>query len=185
MKNNSGFSKLLIIGAVGFILILAATSFFGGDEEEESFAPSAEELAKYEQEVVGRPEAQEAVNYSGVVLAGKGSPLLEFNQPDFDKANAAGKLIVLFLTSKTCGAQCEKEIAFMKEVFNEIPNKDVVGFIADFDANKDFAKSYNLFAPDSKALIRDGVALIRSPLSWGKGDYLGNIDAFTVGPEDY
>lgn len=185
-KNQSGMSTWLIIGIVA-IVVLGAISLFGGDEDEslqEQLGDiSPEELQKYQEQVIGKPEAQEVINYSGKVVAGGNSKILEFSRPDYDAANAAGKLIMLYFTNATCGNSCATGIAEMKKAFSQINRVDVVGFVADL--SNPVSKEVGIFSTDGKVLIRSGQVVIKSPFSWNAQEILANVDAFTYSPEDF
>ena len=171
-----------IIGIVALILLIGASLFLGDDEEESPYA-TPEALQEYQQNVVGRPEAQKAINYSGQVLAGRSSPLLQFNRPDYDAATAAGKLVLVYVTPNNCGNNCGSGLEEMKKAFGQLNRPDVVGFAVEL-ANP-IVKELGLFAPDSKIMTRDGQTLLKSPLFWGAQEILGNIDAFTVDESDF
>jgi hypothetical protein len=180
-NNRSGLGLPAIIGIIALVLLIGASLLLDDDEEESPYA-TPEELQQYQQNVVGRPEAQKPINYSGQVLAGRASPLLQFNRPDYDKAIAAGKLIFVYFTSSTCGRQCETGINEAKKAFNQLNRNDVVGFVADL--SDPVKAEAGVASADAKVLVRDGRVLLKDPLSWNAQAILGNIDAFTVDEEN-
>lgn len=182
IKNNRlGLGWPAIIGIIALVLVIGA-SLFGGDDEEASPYATPEELQQYQQNVVGRPEAQERLNYSGQVLAGRASPLLVFNRPDYDAASAAGKLVLVYVTENNCGSNCGAGLEEIKKAFSQLNRPDVAGFVAEL--SNPIVKELGLFAPDSKIMLRDGRMLAKSPLFWAAQEILGNIDAFTFDESD-
>ncbi len=180
MQNQKGLSTPLLIGIIALVILVGASFLFGGDEDEESPYATPEALQEYQEKVVGRPEAQKPINYSGRVLAGRVSPLLEFNRADYDAATAAGKLVLVYFTPKACNDQCGEGFLEMKTAFSQLDRPDVVGFIAEI--SNPIAKELGLFSSDSKIMLRNGEMLLKSPLFWSSEEILANIDAYTYSP---
>src|SRR3989344_940988 len=107
------------------------------------------------------PAADMSARYVGQVLAGQGSPLLDFTKQDFDVALASNKLIVLYFYADWCPI-CIKEFPIMQAAFNELTGSDVVGFRVNFNDNstdefeKTLAREYGVAYQHTKVFVKNG-----------------------------
>ncbi len=167
-------STWLIIGIVA-IVVLGAISFLGG-EDDEMLAP--------EDQFIYENEGSDNISAEPKKVSGSSLGVQNFTKAAYDKANAEGRLIIVFFDSPTCGEQCPKEIAAMKSVFAQYAERPIAGFIADITKEKAFANSLKIFAPDGKAVVFNNELKAWSPLSWGQFDYESYIEIYTYGSED-
>lgn len=128
------------------------------------------------------PEGKMVAGYKGKVIAGEASPLLEFNQEDYDKAVSSGKLVVVYFYANWCPI-CRQETAnSLYPFFNELKRDNVIGFRVNFkdsDTDKDeqqLARDLNAPYQHFKVLIRNGKTLISSPEEWNKTRYQTEIN---------
>ncbi len=149
--------------------------FLGGDEEEEYFAPVSD---------LNYQDGDEAPVQAPVKISGSSMGVTNYTKTAYDKANAEGRLIIVFFDSPTCGEQCPREIPIMKTAFAQYGDRSIAGFIADITKEKAFANSLKIFAPDGKAVVFKNKLEAWSPLSWGQFDYENYIEIYTYGSED-
>ncbi|HLD60873.1 MAG TPA: thioredoxin family protein [Patescibacteria group bacterium] len=118
--------------------------------------------------------------FTGTKLAGTNSPLLEFNQADYDKASASGKLVVLFFYANWC-PECKEELPEIKDAFNNLSTDQVVGFRVNFkdteteDAETELARQFGVPYQHTKVFVRNGERILKAPDSWGQERYLEEI----------
>lgn len=128
------------------------------------------------------PEPQPAISFQGQVLAGSSSPLLEFNQADYQTALASNRLIVLYYYANWC-PNCIAEFPKMQAAFNGLSGDDVVGFRVSFndnettDAEEDLARQHGVAYQHTKVFVKNGSRILKSPESWEQSRYEGEIGA--------
>jgi len=120
-------------------------------------------------------------SFSGSVIAGDVSPLIDFNQADYEKALAEKKLIVLYFFANWC-LTCKKEVSeALYPSFNELENESVVGFRVNYNDNqtdddeKSLARQFGVAYQHTKVFLKNGERVLKSPESWSKGRYLEEI----------
>jgi thiol-disulfide isomerase/thioredoxin len=112
----------------------------------------------------------DAVAYSGSLLAGDkdGSPLLEFNQTDYDNAISSGKLVVLYFYANWCPI-CKEEFPRMEAAFDSLNDPSVVGFrvsYKDSETTKDeeeVAREHGVAYQHTKVFVHEGNRIKKSP----------------------
>jgi hypothetical protein len=166
MQNQKGLSTPLLIGIIALVVLVGAVALFG-DEDGVDYADENIPAAQAPQKV-----------------SGSSAGVQPFSKAAYDKANAEGKLIIVFFDSSTCGEPCTKEIRVMKSVFADYADRPIAGFIADINQEKAFANSLKIFASVGKALVFKNKLEAWSPLSWTQFDYENYIEIYTYGPED-
>jgi thiol-disulfide isomerase/thioredoxin len=118
--------------------------------------------------------------YTGTKLAGVNAPLLDFTQSDYDAANRAGKLVVLYFYADWCPI-CRAEFPKMQSAFNELTTSDVVGFRVNYrdgstDADEEaLAREFGVAYQHTKVFVRGGDLVKKAPDSWEKSRYLSEI----------
>ncbi len=121
----------------------------------------------------------DGMSYSGTVLAGSESPLLEYNQADYDAAIASGKLAVLYFYADWCPI-CAEEFPKMMDAFDELDG-GVVGFRVNYrddlvtPEEEQLAREYGISYQHTKVFVKDGERLLKTQETWSKQDYLDNV----------
>lgn len=128
-------------------------------------------------------EAAAPMAYSGTVLAGSVAPLLDFNQSDYEKATASGKLVVLYFYANWCPV-CQRETSeALYPAFNALSNPDVVGFRVNFSDNQTddneraLAREFGVAYQHTKVFVRSGERILKSPEEWNTERYATEINA--------
>lgn len=122
-----------------------------------------------------------SVTFSGTVLAGSKAQVIDYNKPDFDKALAAKKLVVIYFYADWCPI-CRAEVPKMYEAFNELTSSDVVGFRVNYkdgfddDHEKDLAREHGIGYQHTKVFVKNYERVLKSPESWDKERYLTEIN---------
>jgi thiol-disulfide isomerase/thioredoxin len=120
------------------------------------------------------------VTFSGTVLAGSSSPLLEFNQADYDKAIASDKLVLLYFYANWCPI-CRAEFPKMQQAFDQLSGSEVVGFRVNYndtkitDQEKALAQKFGVAYQHTKVALRNGERILKAPDSWETQRYLDEI----------
>lgn len=119
-------------------------------------------------------------SYTGTVLAGTTNKLLDFNQADFERANASGDLVALYFYADWCPI-CREEFPKMEAAFNELSKPGVVGFRVNFNDNQtdsteeNLARQHGVAYQHTKVLLKNGQRILKSPETWEKDRYLSEI----------
>lgn len=122
------------------------------------------------------------MKFSGQILAGKSSPLLDFSKADFDKALASDKLVVLYFYANWCPI-CKAEFPKLQQVFNELTIDQIIGFRVNYNDNqtdsdeKALASQYGVAYQHTKVFIKNGQRIGKWPDSWNKDRYLSEINS--------
>ena len=125
-------------------------------------------------------EVMQKTSYSGQVLAGSSAPLLVFNQADYDKAVAEGKLVVLYFYANWCPT-CKAEFPKAEDAFDMLQSENVVGFRVNFNDNetdKDeeaLAREFGVPYQHTKVFVQNGTQLLKSPEQWNTQRYIDEI----------
>jgi len=121
--------------------------------------------------------------YSGEVIAGEKTPLIDFNKADYEKALAEEKMIVLYFFANWCPT-CKEEVTnALYPAFDELDLEGVVGFRVNYNDNqtdndeKDLAREFGVAYQHTKVFVKDGERILKSPESWDKGRYLEEINS--------
>ena len=122
------------------------------------------------------------MKYSGVVLAGKSAPLLDYNKADYDAAVNSDKLVVLYFYANWCPL-CKEEVASaLYPAFNELTTDKVVGIrisYKDSETDSDekaLAVQYGIPYQHTKVFLKNGNQILKAPDSWNKMRYLDEIN---------
>jgi len=124
------------------------------------------------------------VIYTGTVLAGSLSPLLEYNDTDYKMAIASDKLVVLYFYANWCPI-CKAEFPKMQAVFDGLKSDDVVGFRVNYNdsdtilSEKALAKEFGVAYQHTKVFVKGGQRVLKSPEGWDETRYLSEIDTYT------
>lgn len=123
-----------------------------------------------------------AGTYTGKRIGGRDSaPLLEFNEKDYETAQANGDLIFLDFFANWCPI-CADEFPKVVEGFNELDAEHVVGFRVNYkdsdteSAEEDAAREYGVSYQHTKILVRNGERILKTLDSWDKDTLINTIN---------
>lgn len=126
-------------------------------------------------------DSNKIIDVKGVVLAGEKSPLINFNQVDYEKARSSQKLIILYFYANWCPV-CKNEVASaLYPAFNELTTDQVIGFQVNYNDNqtdtmeKDLAREFGVAYQHTKVFLKRNQRVLKSPESWTKEKYLEEI----------
>lgn len=125
--------------------------------------------------------------YSGNLLAGSGSPYLEFTKADYDKALSEGKVIFLEFYADWCPI-CRAQTPDLNAGFDSLSNPNVVGFRVNYNdsetdvSEKDIAKQFNITYQHTHVILKNGKEVYRSSDQLSKEDFL-EVVADAVGSQ--
>lgn len=177
MSENKNKTLITIVSLVVLSLIIGGIWFLSRREK------PAKISSGQSTNLACDPEKLPADQYCGEVLAGKTSPLLDFQKADFEKALKTDKLIVLYFYANWCPI-CKEEVPKLEAAFNELETDRVIGFRANYNdsetdsAEVDLAREHGIGYQHTKVFIKAGQRLLKSPESWEKQRYLDEIDKF-------
>ncbi|MEK7556872.1 MAG: thioredoxin family protein [Patescibacteria group bacterium] len=135
-------------------------------------------------EAMMKDEVTGMMQHSGVMLAGKLSPLLDFTKADFEAAKASDKLVVLYFYANWC-PNCAVEFPVMQSAFNELTTDQAIGFRVNYnDSDTDpdevaLAREHGIGYQHTKVFLRNGQQILKSPETWDKQRYLTEINGAT------
>lgn len=183
MKINNtqkGFFNVVLIVIIIVIIVGAFYWFSNGPEmntENEEMKQENEVGEMMENENIR--ESQEG--YSGIVLAGNSSLLLDFTQEDYKKALVEDKLVALYFYANWCPI-CRAEFPKMEKAFDELQVDNVIGFRVNYNDNEtdDFerglAREFGVAYQHTKVFLYNGERVLKSPETWEKDRYLSEIN---------
>lgn len=123
-------------------------------------------------------------SFTGAKLAGKDSPLIDFNKADYGNALKTDKLVVLYFYANWCPI-CRNEVPNGLEAsFNELTGYKVIGFRVNYRDDEttqdeiDLAREYGIGYQHTKVFIKNNERVLKSPESWDKKRYLSEIQKY-------
>lgn len=201
-KNYSGFSLITAVLAafviLGSIFAIASVAKRRADLKQEALRISAiktntEQVventrdnavaAPETQKTADKPAPEEAV-FSGTVLSGHKSKLLDFNKTDYDAALRTEKLIVIYFYADWCPI-CQAELPNLYAAFNELDTDNVIGFRVNFNDGqtdldeKNLAREFGVSYQHAKIFINKGRRVLKAEDPWQKDQYLDAIKQLT------
>jgi thiol-disulfide isomerase/thioredoxin len=133
------------------------------------------------------PPAPEEVRtlrgYSGALLAGEKTPLLDFNKEDYEKALADDKIIFLYFYTIDC-PKCLIDKKPMYEAFDSMESSKIIGFRVNYaDEATDLyegklAYDFKIEGSHTKVVLKDSTMVLKSSSTWNKNDYVRQIAQF-------
>ena len=156
------------------------------ETKEKTGAPETEEIKKVETptstgEIIKKEESKTALKFTGTVLAGSSSPLIDFNKSDYEAALRSNKLVVLYFYANWCPI-CKAEVPKLVSAFNELKSDAAVGFRVNYNDNetdadeRNLAREFGVAYQHTKVFIKKGVRVLKSPETWEKDRYLAEIN---------
>lgn len=122
--------------------------------------------------------------FTGKVIAGKRTLLLEFNGVDYEAALKSGKIVVLYFYANWCPI-CKAEVSTaLYPAFNELDTDQVIGFQVNFNDNetdedeKNVAREFGIAYQHTKVFLKNGSRVLKSPESWNKDRYASEIGLY-------
>lgn len=160
-------------------------------EEEETMVEGDDTMMEEKDKMMEETESEKMsdgammkIDFSGSILAGSSSPLLDYNKADFDKAVSSGKLVVLFFYANWCPI-CRVEFPKMEDAFGQLSGDEVVGFRVNFNDDQtdsdeeNLAREHGVAYQHTKVFIKDGKRVLKSPESWSSASvYLEKIGQY-------
>ncbi|PCI28570.1 hypothetical protein COB52_03495 [Candidatus Kaiserbacteria bacterium] len=169
--------KLLIIGLV---IVIAGGWYFVSSKEtvKEGVMMEKDHIMEGE-EVMMKKEGDAMImegSFTGKVIAGSSSPLLEYNTKDYEMALKSDRLVVLYYYASWCPL-CKIEFKSTRAAFDALEGEDVVGFRVHFNDGsttkemENLAREYGVAYQHTKVFIKDGERVLKSPETWGLARY--------------
>ena len=178
--------KFLIVSLIVFIVAIA-----GCVEQQPIGTPNETKQPQITtQSNLTTPATQQPTNktittstYSGTIIAGKSSPLIDFNKADYDVALKTDKLIVLYFYANWCPI-CRAEVPHLYGAFDELTTDRVIGFRVNYnddqtdDNERNLAREFSVAYQHTKVFVKNGQRVLKSPETWDKNRYLSEINKF-------
>lgn len=184
IKHRKGGASSLLITIIAIILVLGGGAYFLSRTEEPSMdkdnamMKKDEKIPKEEGLMMGDEMMQ---GYTGNLLAGTQTPLLDFVKADYDKELKSGKLVVLYFYANWCPI-CKAEFPVMQSVFNELTTDKAIGFRVNYNDNetdaaeKALAKEFGVAYQHTKVFVKNGEKILKAPDGWDRTRYLKEIN---------
>jgi len=195
LENNNlqkGIAMPIIIGIIALIVIIGGISYFTiiqQSSEKEGLMEKEDVMMEKENSIIEKEkdemmEGEFVMKYSGSVIAGNKSPLLDFNKSDYDTALKTDKLIVLYFYANWCPI-CKTEVSSsLYPAFNELTTDKVIGFRVNYNDNqtdndeKNLAREFGVAYQHTKVFVKNGERILKSPESWNEERYLSEINKY-------
>ena len=190
LKNQSRVSLVAVV-IITVIIVLggyAVFMFMASDVPEDGAmmeqSPSMTPDSMMKDDVMMNDGTMMELKFSGQVLAGTSSPLLDFNKVDYDKAVASGKLVAIYFYANWCPI-CKAEFPKMQEAFNKISDDKVVGFRVNYnddqtdDDERELAREFGVAYQHTKVFVKNSQRILKAPESWNSADvYISMINQY-------
>ena len=190
MNYKKGITAPAIVGVIAIVLILGGVYFLSVMSKPEVDLEHNGEMVEESENMMPEDAVMEdgtmtdemmEENFTGEILAGTDSLLLDFNQKDYQKALAEKKLVVLYFYANWCPV-CIAEFPLMQSAFDKLANDDVIGFRVNYNDNqtdgdeKALAREFGVAYQHTKVILKDGERVLKSPEGWDEARYLSEIN---------
>ncbi|HLC99808.1 MAG TPA: thioredoxin family protein, partial [Patescibacteria group bacterium] len=174
-----------IVSIIGLMIVIGAVAYFATNSRQQ---PSSTNTANVNTNGAVNTNKTSSTNspgdhmvkFTGTVLAGNSSPLLEYSKADFDAAVGSGKLVVLYFYANWCPI-CKAEFPKAEAAFDALTVDQVVGFRVNYndsdteDGETALAKEYGVAYQHTKVFLKNGSRILKSPESWETSRYTSEI----------
>ncbi len=175
--NTDQKGNILIVGVVaGLVLLIGGLVFFQSQKkQDDEMMPKEEKMTDGKNDSMKKEEAMMAKP-----LAGKNSFYNEFNQSDYEKALAEGKIVYLEFYANWCPI-CRAQEPDLFDGFNKLPRADVAGFRVNYkddktdEDEKALAEKYKIPYQHHKIVLKDGKVVIDSADTWDSADLVTQL----------
>ncbi len=191
IKKSKGMATPVVIGVLALVILAGGIAYFKTSNQGESMSASQKmpedlaindaAMATSKTEVMKKEEGVMMTKYSGEVLAGNSSPLLEFNKADYDTAIKSNKLVVLYFYANWCPT-CKVEFPKAEAAFDTLTSDQVVGFRVNYKDNEtssdevNLAREFGVPYQHTKVFVKGGKQVLKSPESWDTARYISEIN---------
>jgi thioredoxin 1 len=130
-------------------------------------------------------EVRTVEGYRGNVLAGSTTPFIDFNQADYERALADGKVVVLNFYANWCPI-CRAEQPEIFEGFNTLQLTNVVGFQVNYkddqtdSAEKELADQFKIPYQHTKVILVDGQEVFNETIQWDSEDLVSTVTQYAT-----
>lgn len=172
-NQKSIVNRNLAIGII-LVLILAATLYFFLGQNKTSQPQQSNEPIKQVN------SGKRAEGYTGELLAGLSSPLLVFNQADYDKALANQKIIFLDFYANWCPI-CRAETPELYAGFDSLDTDRIVGFRVNYnddqtdETEKALASQFGIIYQHTKVILQNGQVVLKTQDPWAREDFAEEV----------
>jgi thiol-disulfide isomerase/thioredoxin len=205
-NNQRGIAGTVVVGGLAVVIVgalivyaIMSTGKFTMTEQEAMKAQdeataektgevmmedAAEAMMKQEESdgtMMEEEQTAAALQFTGTVLAGSSSPLLEYTTADYNAALRSDRLVVLYFYANWC-PDCRAEFPLMQQAFDQLTSGRAVGFRVNFNdsdtetAEAELARTFGVPYQHTKVLVKDGQQLLKSPEAWDTSRYLREIN---------
>lgn len=194
---QKGFAMPVIIAIIIFLVLVVGGGYYFTKIQPQTYSTNKDLAGKKELEggaiinldgAITQPDnatkednGAMMVKYTGTILAGNSSPLLDFTKADYDAAATSDKLVILYFYANWCPI-CKVEFPKMQEAFNELTVNEVVGFRVNYKDNetdndeKALAVRFGIPYQHTKVFLKNGKQILKAPDSWDKARYITEVD---------
>lgn len=181
---HSGFGVILILILAAILLLGGGVFLFVTQEKDATVMENEDAMMPISSDdaMQGGGDEKMEMTFTGSVLAGSKTPLLDFTKSDYDTALSSKKIIVLYFYANWCPI-CKAEFPKAESAFNTLDNADVVGFRVNFNDNetdqyeKDLAREFGVAYQHTKVILKNGERVLKSPETWDEGRYISEINS--------
>jgi len=184
-NKQGGIAMPAIVSIIGLMIVIGAVAYFATNSRQQ---PSSTNTANVNTNGAVNTNKTSSTNspgdhmvkFTGTVLAGNSSPLLEYSKADFDAAVGSGKLVVLYFYANWCPI-CKAEFPKAEAAFDALTVDQVVGFRVNYndsdteDGETALAKEYGVAYQHTKVFLKNGSRILKSPESWETSRYTSEI----------
>lgn len=182
---KQAFGRILIaLLLTSIVVVTGCTSTSNDAMAKESDVMGKEPNAMMENKTEGTMmEKNESamMSYSGAVLAGTVSPVVEFNMNDYQAAIGQNKLILLYFYANWCPV-CKAEVPELYTAFSELSDQRVIAFRVNFNDDQtsqeevEMARAFGVPYQHTKVIVKNGQAYLKSTEGWNKNRYLFEVN---------